>query len=205
MAGPSRPGSGRIRILLADHAPTRLGIRMALDSDAEVCAEAADVEQAIRLAKREQPDLCLVGRELSGDGRAAVRGICRAAPDSAVVLLAAIGDFDDLLDAVRAGAVGYTSGPLDRRRLRRIIRAVRADEAVIPRSMVSDLLLELRGGGQGGDLLTTREAQVLGMMRRGHSTAAIAARLGIAPVTVRRHISELVFKLGVEDRAALTR
>ena len=49
-----------------------------------------------------------------------------------------------------------------------------------------------------------REAQVLGMLRRGHTTAAIADRLEIAPVTVRRHISELVHKLGVENRAALT-
>jgi DNA-binding NarL/FixJ family response regulator len=194
-----------MRVLIADHAPTRLGMRMALGGDAEVCAEADDVEQAIRAAKREQPDVCLVGRELKGDGLAAVRGICRAAPRAAVVLLAAVEDFDDLLDAVRAGAVGYASGALDTRRLRRIIQAVRAHEAVIPRAMVSDLLLELRGGGSGAEVLTSRETQVLGLMRRGHSTAAIASRLGIAPVTVRRHISELVYKFGVADRAALTR
>ena len=77
-------------------------------------------------------------------------------------------------------------------------------EAVVPRSMVLELLLELRGRGDGADALTTRESQVLGMLRRGHSTAEIADRLVIAPVTVRRHISELVRKLGVEDRAALT-
>jgi DNA-binding NarL/FixJ family response regulator len=69
--------------------------------------------------------------------------------------------------------------------------------------MVLELVLELRGG-HSDDLLTGREAQVLGMLRRGHTTAAIAERLQIAPVTVRRHISELVHKLGVENRAALT-
>ncbi len=53
------------------------------------------------------------------------------------------------------------------------------------------------------DSLTPRESQVLGMLRRGHGTASIAERLSIAPVTVRRHISELVQKLGVTDRAAL--
>jgi DNA-binding CsgD family transcriptional regulator len=68
--------------------------------------------------------------------------------------------------------------------------------------MVRDLLLELRGIGYG-EGLTQREAQVLGMLRRGHPTAAIAARLGITPVTVRRHISRLVHKLGVETRAGL--
>ena len=62
-----------------------------------------------------------------------------------------------------------------------------------------ELLLELRGS----EGLTGRESQVLGMLRRGHTTAVIAERLQIAPVTVRRHISELVRKLGVEDRWSL--
>jgi DNA-binding NarL/FixJ family response regulator len=69
--------------------------------------------------------------------------------------------------------------------------------------MVLELLMELRGGGTGAGALTARESQVLGMLRRGHSTAAIGERLQITPVTVRRHISELVHKLGVEDRSAL--
>jgi DNA-binding NarL/FixJ family response regulator len=69
--------------------------------------------------------------------------------------------------------------------------------------MVMELVMELRGGGGGADILTSRESQVLGMLRRGHTTATIASRLQIAPVTVRRHISELVHKLGVEDRSAL--
>ena len=108
-----------------------------------------------------------------------------------------------MLDAVRAGAIGYVPGPLDGDHLRRIIDAVVAGEAVIPRSMVLELLLELRSGGAGGDALTGRESQVLGMLRRGQSTAAIAERLQITPVTVRRHVSELVRKLGVEDRSEL--
>jgi DNA-binding NarL/FixJ family response regulator len=86
-----------------------------------------------------------------------------------------------------------------------VVKAIAANEAVVPRSMVLELLRELRGGGPGTDTLTARETQVLGMLRRGQTTAEIANRLGIAPVTVRRHISQLVRKLGVEDRAALTR
>jgi DNA-binding NarL/FixJ family response regulator len=192
----------RVRLLIADRAPTRLGIRMALSDLAEVCAEAEDAQQAIRAAKREQPEVCLVRREIDGDGLAAVRGMTRAAPRSAVIVVADAGDADDLLDAVRAGAIGYFPGSLDAQRLRRIIRAVEAREAVVPRAMVMDLVMELRTGG-GADHLTGREAQVLGMLRRGHTTAAIARRLEITPVTVRRHISELVHKLGVQDRAAL--
>jgi DNA-binding NarL/FixJ family response regulator len=129
--------------------------------------------------------------------------VSRAAPSSAIVVLTQSHDVDYLLEAVRAGAVGYVPGALDAARLRRVVRAVAAHEAVVPRSMVLELLLELRGGG-GADALTSREAQVLGMLRRKHTTAEIAERLDIAPVTVRRHISQLVRKLGVEDRAALT-
>ncbi len=198
-AADARP----LTILIADHAPTRAGIKLALAGKVEVCGEVADADHAIRDAMRAQPDLCLVGCELGGGWLAAVRGICRAAPRCAVVVLSEVEEVDDLLDAVRAGAIGYVPGPLDAHRLRTVVDAIAAEEAVIPRSMVLELLLELRSGGSGADALTARESQVLGMLRRGHSTAAIAERLAIAPVTVRRHISELVHKLGVADRAEL--
>jgi DNA-binding NarL/FixJ family response regulator len=58
----------RVRLLVADREPTRIGIRMALRGEADVCAEAEDAEQAIRAAKREQPEVCLVGRSIIGDG-----------------------------------------------------------------------------------------------------------------------------------------
>ncbi len=193
-----------LRLLIADNAPTRLGIRIALRAEVNICAEAADAEQAIRAAKREQPDVCLVGRQISGDGLAAVRGVCRAATSAAVIVLAQSPSADDMLEAVRAGAVGYVPGALNAERLRSIMRAIAADEAVMPRSMILELLLELRGAGARGDGLTGRELQVRGMVRRGHTTAEIAERLEIAPVTVRRHISGVVHKLGVEDRSALT-
>lgn len=195
----------RPRVLIADHAATRAGIRIALDAEVEICAEADDAGRVIEAAHREQPDVCLVGNEIPGDWLAAVRGICRVAPRSAVVVLAHVSDVGDLLETVRAGAVGYIPGPLDGERLRRLIAAVVASEAVIPRSMVLDLLTELRSHADDTDGLTHRESEVLGMLRRGHTTAAIADRLHIAPVTVRRHISGLVHKLGVADRTALLR
>jgi DNA-binding NarL/FixJ family response regulator len=194
--------SGRPTLMIVDGDATRAGIRMALAAEADVCAEAPDAQKAIRAAKLTQPDLCLVAAEIPGGGVAAVRGICRAAPRCAVVLLAAHHDVDELLDSVRAGAIGYVPGPLGADRLQRIVRAVAANEAVVPRSMVLELLLEVRSVGSGGGL-SSRESQVLGMLRRGQSTAEISERLEIAPVTVRRHISELVHKFGVADRSDL--
>jgi DNA-binding NarL/FixJ family response regulator len=193
----------RVTVLVADNLPTRMGIRMALNGEADVCAEAGDAEQAIRLAKREQPEVCLVGRSIIGDGIRAARGIHRAAPSAAVVVVADGIDADDLLNAVRAGAAGYVSaGDLHPAALWRIVRAAADGEAIVPRAMVRRVLEEL---WEVGDGLSARERQVLGMLRRGSSTAAIAERLGITPTTVRRHISDLVHKLGVENRSALTR
>jgi DNA-binding NarL/FixJ family response regulator len=191
-----------VTLLVADNEPTRIGIRMALHGEAEVCAEAENAEQAIRAAKREQPEVCLVGRSMLGDGIRAARGICRAAPKAAVVVVADAIDADDLLDAIRAGAVGYVShDDLQADGLRRIVRAAADGEAIVPRAMARRLLEELRDRGDG---LGARESEVLSMLRRGYSTAAIAERLGITPTTVRRHISELVDKLGVKNRSALT-
>ncbi len=196
-------GSNKPSLLVADHAPTRMGIRMALGDDVDICAEAGDARQAVREAERRQPDVCIVGIDIPGGGLSAVRGICRAAPHAGVVVLASTADVEDMLACVRAGAVGYVLGSIDHEPLRRVVHAVLEGEAAVPRSMVLELARELREvSSVGGDGLTPREAQVLGMLRRGQSTAAIAARLAISPVTVRRHISTLAHKRGA-DRAAL--
>jgi DNA-binding NarL/FixJ family response regulator len=151
-----------------------------------------------------QPDVCLIGLELPGGAIEAIRGVCERAPNAAVIVLSANHDVDDLLAVIRAGAIGYLSATADPDVLRRVVRAVAAGEAVIPRTLVLDLVHELQGAAPGASGLTPREAQVLGMLRRGQSTAAIAERLAISPVTVRRHISALVHKAGAEDRSALS-
>ena len=200
---PSGETVRSVRLLIVDNEPTRAGIRMALGEDVIVCGEESVPERAVRAAKRERPDVALIAREIPGDWRAAVRGVRRAAPACAIVVLAQRSDVDDMLDSVRAGAVGYVPGPLDADRLRRVFQAASGSEAVLPRALVHELLAELHNGRSPDSDLTGREAQVLGMLRRGHTTATIAERLQIAPVTVRRHISELVHKLGVNSRADL--
>jgi two-component system nitrate/nitrite response regulator NarL len=192
------------RLLIVDYGPTRMGVRMALAGTVAICAEAADAEAAILAAEREQPDICIVGLEIPGGGVAAIKGIAKVAPDSSVVVLAAGNNSDDLLACVRAGAVGFVPGSFDGAQLQRVVQAVLAHEAAVPRSMVRELVLELRNSiAPGADGLSSRETQVLNMVRRGHTTAVIARELEISPVTVRRHISMLVSKLGVPSRRAL--
>jgi DNA-binding NarL/FixJ family response regulator len=199
------PRAHKPRLLIADHAPTRLAIRVALGDTVHVCDEAQDAAHAIAGAKRERPDVCLIGLEVPGGGIAATTGIREASPDSAVIVLATTPDADDLLACVQAGAVGYLASDISAAGLRRSVASVQRGEAAAPRSMVLALMRELQESGApfGHDGLTAREYQVLGMLRKGQSTSAIAEGLGISPVTVRRHISTTMQKIGVEDRSAL--
>jgi two-component system nitrate/nitrite response regulator NarL len=195
------------RVLIADFGVTRLGVRMALeDQDVEVCAESDDARQAILDAKQTQPDFCLVGWDLPGGGVTAIEGIVDAAPDSAVVVLAAARNVDQLLAAVRAGAIGYVPGSATAEQLHRVVQAVIAREAIVPRSMVRGLIAEIHSAAAlVAGKVSAREGEVLKLLRRGHSTAEIAQLLDISPVTVRRHMSDLMRKLGADSRADLLR
>jgi DNA-binding NarL/FixJ family response regulator len=190
--------------LIADYAPTRVAVRLALEDECEVCAEAENATTAAIAAQRTQPDVCLIGLELPGGAIEAIRAVREAAPDTRMIVLTARHDVDELLSVIRAGAIGYLSPGSDPAVLRRVVPKVAAGEAVVPRALVRDLIHELQGVAPGATGLTAREAQVLGMLRRGQSTAAIAERLGISPVTVRRHISALIHKAGADDRSALS-
>lgn len=192
------------RVLIADLPGVRLGVRIALEGAAQICAEAEDAEHAIRAAQLEQPEICLIGLDLPGDGILAIRGIREVAPGTAAIAVASSQDDDDLLACVHAGAVGYLPGSIGAPSLRRAVAAVHAGEAAIPPAVVGVLLRELQRASSGDDDLTPRETQVRDLLRRGHSTAAIADQLGISPTTVRRHISASMHKIGAEDRTALT-
>lgn len=191
-----------IRVLIAHYGLMRASLRMALGDEMEVHGEAGDAEQAVLEAQRIQPDVCIVAWELPGGGLAAIHGILSVAPETSVVVVSEHQDVEDLLAAVRAGAVGYLPGSLGEEQLCRVVRGVAAQEAAVPRAMVRELIRELRSATAIGGM-TEREAQVLGMLRRGHTTAQIAGRLEISPITVRRYISDLMRKLGVDNRDEL--
>jgi DNA-binding NarL/FixJ family response regulator len=204
---------GDVRVLVvAPHPLLREGIRLSLlGTGWDVSAEAADLQSAMTAVQASRPDACLVDADLPGGGLAAVREIVRVYPGAAVVVLADRYSDADLLDAVRAGAMGYLDKDIRSDSLPGVIRAALAGEAVIPRRLVGRLMTEVRARAaapNGGDdgcqiLLTRREVEVLELMREGLTTSRIAERMFVSPVTVRSHVMSMVRKLHVSDRAAL--
>lgn len=205
----------RIRVLVADdHAPTRAGVRASLDAEGfEVVAETATARAAVELAVSLQPDVCLLDIHMPGSGIAAAAEIAKVLPDCAVVMLSYSRDDDDLFDSLRAGARGYLLKDMDPDRIGPALRGVLAGEAALPRSLVARVLEEFGGQSrrklfiraQRPTQLTSREWEIMELLRAGLSTEQVAGRLFVTPGTVRVHVSSVLKKLRVTDRASAIR
>ena len=204
-------GDDRYVVLLADdHPPTRAGVRHALEKGGfVVCAEAGDAATVVALAEQLRPDICVLDINMPGSGIAAAEQIARRVPEAAVVMLTVSQTDSDLFDALEAGAIGYLLKDTSPSRLADALRAVLAGEAAMPPHLVTKVISEFRTRrrrrrlplrGQRPVDLTQREWEVLSMMRDGLTTAQIAERLFVAPVTVRSHIAGILHKLRVPDR-----
>ena len=200
-------------VLIADdHAPTRGAIRAALEGQGfQVCAECPDAASAIVAASRLHPDLCLLDIRMPGGGIAAAARIAAQEPDTAIVMLTVSHDETDFFDALRVGARGYLLKDTDPSRLPALVRGAIQGEGVLSPSLIARLIEEFRERGRRRPIairgerdveLTSREWEVLDLLRQGLSTAEVAARLFIAPVTVRTHVSAILRKLRVSDREA---
>lgn len=204
--------NGSVYVLLAvPDAPTRAGIRLALEaSSVEVSGEAPDLQTAVEVAVRERPDICLIDENLRGGALVAVDAIYKRVPSTRLIVLTDAEEPNSMLAAVRAGACGYFRTDVDPCRLPATIRGVMAGEAALSRRLTFRLLETVRSRERGRAELTTpgrpsltdRELEVLELMAEGLRTSEISARLVIADVTVRRHVSSAVAKLGVADREA---
>lgn len=204
--------SGGVRVLLAEpDAPTRAGIRWALeDAGMGICGEPLDARTATEVAVQGNPDVCLIDEGLRGGALVAVDAIFRRLPDTKLIMLTEAEEPRSLLPSIRAGAVGYVRKDLDPTRLPATIRGVLDGEAALSRRLTYRLLESLRTRERGrsapttpgGPSITDRELEVLELMTEGLSTSQIAMQLSISDVTVRRHVSSVVSKLGVQDRAA---
>lgn len=200
----------RIHVLIAaERLPTRVGLRLALEPYAR-CTEVADVGSTVAAAIRDRPDVCLLGLDASGQALRVANEIASRVPSAAVILLTNRLDEEEFMAAVRAGASGYVTNSLDPARLPYVVQSALRGEPAVPRRFVSRLLDELKTSerrrsivleGRGRIALTAREWDVVKLLLRSATTAEIAAELGVAPVTVRRHLGSVEQKLGVTTRA----
>lgn len=201
-----------VTVLVADdHAAARAGVRAALEGTPfSVVAEAHDAGSALAAALEHRPDVCLLDIHMPGGGISATGKIVGQLPDTAVVMLTVSKNDDDLFDALRAGALGYLLKDINPERLPHALRGVIAGEAAVPRSLVARLIDEFRGRerhrvpivGSRTAMLTSREWEVLELLRDGLTTKEIADRLYVSSTTVRSHVASLLRKLKVPDRTA---
>jgi two-component system, NarL family, nitrate/nitrite response regulator NarL len=198
-----------LSILIADDdVAFRAAIRQALEEDGlVVVSEVGDAATAISAATRLRPDICLIEVELPGDGMNAIGRITKVAPKSLVVVLSRSDRPEDVVAAFTRGASGYLLKGLTGERLAATLLAAHQGEPALSRSLVPYLVDEIRRGSvrrvvlpSGSVTLTAREWEVGELLREGYSTADIAERLGVSPVTVRRHVGLLLNKLGAESR-----
>ena len=200
----------RVTVLVADdHAPTRAGVHASLDAEGfEVVGEAASARAAVTMALELKPDVCLLDIHMPGSGIAAAEEIARTLPDCAIVMLTYSRDDDDLFDSLRAGARGYLLKDMDPDRIGPALHGVLSGEAALPRSLVAKVLQEFQGRTRRKlfvretrpTQLTSREWEIMELLRQGLSTEDVARRLFVAPGTVRVHISSVLKKLQVPDR-----
>jgi DNA-binding NarL/FixJ family response regulator len=210
--GGDPPGAlATLTFLIADDdAPLRAGIREELEARGfALAAEAADTASAVAAAVRERPDLCLIALEMRGNGLAAVAQIAKRVPTTTIVVLTASEKATDLLAALEHGASGYLLKGISGEELATTLRAAYRGEAALSRSLVVHLINQVRRGSRrrlvlptGTVSLTAREWDVGELLRAGLPTEEIAVRLGLSPVTVRRHIALLLKKIGAPNRAA---
>ena len=203
------------RILLAEgDRPTRAGLRVAVRrAGFELVDEAGSLAEALAAREQAEPgyrdDRGRPPRRRHGGDRRLVS----LYPKLRVIVLSSELDGDELLEAVLAGATGYLAKDMSLDRLPHAIQGVLAGEVALPRLHADKLLAELRRRDAAreriaaltGASLTDREWEVLQLLGEGASTAEIAERLRISQVTARRHISTLLAKLGVKDRATAAR
>jgi DNA-binding NarL/FixJ family response regulator len=205
-------GEERIRVLLADdHRLLREALRMVLERECEVVAEAASGEEAIALAVRTKPHVVLLDIEMPGiGGLAAAHRIAKEARNSKVLILSQYDDEEYVVEALReACAAGYLVKTDAASELLSAVRAVHGGKRYVSPSVAPVVLGRLAHPGDAADKdefpLSRRERQVLRLICEGATSKEIASRLGIATKTVQAHRENLKQKLNLRSTAAMVR
>ncbi|WBB60012.1 response regulator transcription factor [Streptomyces sp. WMMC500] len=204
-----------IRILLADDQKlVRAGFRSILEDEADldVVGEVSDGAEAVAACRELRPDIVLMDIRMPGtDGLEAARRIAadERLADVRVVILTTF-DLDDYVyGALRAGAAGFLVKDTEPEELIHAVRVAARGDALISPSVTRRLIAEFAGRvkapepGPRLNALTEREAEVMRLVAAGLTNDEIAARLVLSPATAKTHVSRIMTKLGVRDRAQL--
>jgi DNA-binding NarL/FixJ family response regulator len=192
-----------IKILVVDdHSVVRQGLRMflSLDPELEVIGEASNGQEAINLVKMLHPDVVLMDLLMPVmDGITATQKIRQEYPDSEVIALTSVLEDASVVNAVRAGAIGYLLKDTQADELCRAIKAAAAGQVQLSPRAAERLMREIRAP-ESPEKLTDRETEVLRLVALGKANKEIASEMHISETTVKTHVSNILMKLGVPSR-----
>lgn len=203
----------RVRVLLADdHALVRAGIRALLEGldGVGVVAEAGNGAEVLDLAREHRPDVVLLDISMPGmSGLDASAQLRRELPEVRVVMLSMHANEEYVLQALRAGAVGYLLKDSATAELEIALKAVMQGETYlsppISRQVVDGYVQRVGAEQPGPDILTPRQRQVLQLIAEGRSTKEIAYHLDLSVKTVETHRAQLMERLQIRDIAGLVK
>jgi DNA-binding NarL/FixJ family response regulator len=200
-----------MRLLIADdHGIVRGGLRLLLDrqADMQVVAEACDGVEAVQLALRERPDICVLDVSMPRmTGLQATVEIRTHAPEIAVLVLSMYDDERYLFEALQAGAAGYILKREADTALVEAVRAVARGEPFMTHAAEPSLLREWMADDSTGPVepLTLREREVLKLIAEAYTNKAIGQTLHLSEKTIESHRANLMRKLEMRDRVELVR
>lgn len=206
--------TGRTRILLADdHALVRRGLRLILDAepDLTVVAEADDGAEAVTVASSDDVDLAILDIAMPRmTGIQAAREISSRGQDVRILMLSMYDNEQYFFESLKAGASGYVLKSVADRDLIEACRgAIRGEPFLYPGAVTALIREYLRRDRQGENIpdsiLTPREEEIVKLIAEGNSAKDIATILTLSVKTVDRHRANILNKLGMHDRLALTR
>lgn len=207
-------GTPEIRILLADdHALVRRGVRLILDGEPglRVVAEAGDGAEAVEMVRTREVDLAVLDIGMPRmTGIQAAREMSSLRPGLRILMLTMYDNDQYFFQALKAGACGYVLKSVADRDLVAACRAAMRGESFLHPGAVTALIRNYLDRARLGEdaeeeILTAREEEVLKLVAEGQSSKEIAETLFISVKTVQRHRANLLGKLGLRDRLALTR
>lgn len=200
----------RLRLLIVDdHKVVRLGLMTLLEDEdwVEVVAEAGTAAEAVEAAAHHQPHVVIMDIRMPGDsGIEACRTITTRWPDTRVIMLTSHEDDELIVRAVQAGASGYVLKQVGNQQLLDALEAVRRGDALLDPSVTRRVLGWMRQVENDRERaafkgLSERELEVLAQLAHGKSNREIAAALSLSEITARNHVSSILAKLNVNNRA----